>query len=591
MTTKKLKKYKKPLVKKFANGVQILGNSDPTTLYEKQRNDTVADTQFNNAEQANLDRANIQQGLADSTSAGVNNYTDAQAGKTANNSMVASGLSQIPGVGQAAAIGYGLGTSTGDKLNQKSFDSVMSTGKEDKTSKSLARVLTPTSSKLLNAKNAVDVGEAFIPLNLGKSSQDIAEEEALNAKRKEEEANKQIEKYGAIDATVQGTQLKKGSKKLKARIIETEGREPIFTPKDSSGKRQLLYHNPNDPTHKEGGVKAAVVSGRDKIRGMLSIPEGSAIVTAENNMNQKALKAYKNGDQKKLNTIINQMPDDKASKKASGVNGLYNPPSINPDEELPYYEDDEQNLEKERVIGKKPIEEMLFGKDRNITITGDKTPENKVPSSNKKKYDTSKLSNLGSGLAQAAPSIYNLGRGLLEKPEQTKRRYVANEGYKYKDLSDPSRRAAEEQMRVESDNIRNATGGQGGSYLANQSLASANRFKNMANINNQEAGRRLEISNMNTGLRNQQNAQNLQLANQYDDLDLQNKARKNDFLGAGLTGLSDLSFNRQTMKNQAEADKIRASTLETNNYEFDMDSKKKVFKQLKGNRYLKVKKK
>ena len=55
---------------------------------------------------------------------------------------------------------------------------------------------------------------------------------------------------------------KKGKYKLKTkqpRLIETEGREPIFSPKKADGTRDLLYYNPNDPTHEEGGVKAVVM--------------------------------------------------------------------------------------------------------------------------------------------------------------------------------------------------------------------------------------------------------------------------------------------------------------------------------------------
>jgi hypothetical protein len=55
---------------------------------------------------------------------------------------------------------------------------------------------------------------------------------------------------------------KKGKYKLKTkqpRLIETEGREPIFSPKKADGTRDLLYYNPDDPTHEEGGVKAVVM--------------------------------------------------------------------------------------------------------------------------------------------------------------------------------------------------------------------------------------------------------------------------------------------------------------------------------------------
>ena len=73
-------------------------------------------------------------------------------------------------------------------------------------------------------------------------------------------ANKQYIEGAATDA--QAALAKKGKYKVKTkqpRMIETEGREPIFSPKKADGTRDLLYYNPNDPTHEEGGVKAVVM--------------------------------------------------------------------------------------------------------------------------------------------------------------------------------------------------------------------------------------------------------------------------------------------------------------------------------------------
>jgi hypothetical protein len=77
--------------------------------------------------------------------------------------------------------------------------------------------------------------------------------------------NKGYSEATATDA--QAALAKKGKYKLKTgtstfkqpRMIETEGREPIFSPEKADGTRDLLYYNPNDPTHEEGGVKAMVM--------------------------------------------------------------------------------------------------------------------------------------------------------------------------------------------------------------------------------------------------------------------------------------------------------------------------------------------
>jgi hypothetical protein len=76
--------------------------------------------------------------------------------------------------------------------------------------------------------------------------------------------NKGFKRDASTD--IQQSVAKKGKYKVKAkvktkqpRLIETEGREPIFSPKKKDGTRDLLYYNPNDPTHEEGGVKAVVM--------------------------------------------------------------------------------------------------------------------------------------------------------------------------------------------------------------------------------------------------------------------------------------------------------------------------------------------
>ena len=56
--------------------------------------------------------------------------------------------------------------------------------------------------------------------------------------------------------------------------------------------------------------------------GALTIPEGSAIVTANGGKNKQALAAYKKGNYKLLNKIIDDMPEDRVSKKQSGTNDL-----------------------------------------------------------------------------------------------------------------------------------------------------------------------------------------------------------------------------------------------------------------------------
>jgi hypothetical protein len=56
--------------------------------------------------------------------------------------------------------------------------------------------------------------------------------------------------------------------------------------------------------------------------GAIAIPEGSAIVTANKGKNKQALMAYKKGNYKLLNNIIDDMPEDNVDKKQAGVESL-----------------------------------------------------------------------------------------------------------------------------------------------------------------------------------------------------------------------------------------------------------------------------
>lgn len=87
-----------------------------------------------------------------------------------------------------------------------------------------------------------------------------AEQQAVEQRVETANFNKTVKEGSSTDA--QSFLAKKGKYKVKTkqpRLIETEGREPIFSPKKADGTRDLLYYNPNDPTHEEGGVKAVVM--------------------------------------------------------------------------------------------------------------------------------------------------------------------------------------------------------------------------------------------------------------------------------------------------------------------------------------------
>ena len=96
----------------------------------------------------------------------------------------------------------------------------------------------------------------------GSKAQEEAEKKAKEEEKRVAEANIKASYTDNYATKAQSALAKKGKYKVKSkqpRLIETEGREPIFSPKKPDGSRDLLYYNPNDPTHEEGGVKAVVM--------------------------------------------------------------------------------------------------------------------------------------------------------------------------------------------------------------------------------------------------------------------------------------------------------------------------------------------
>jgi hypothetical protein len=618
MKSKPKYKYKKGTKQvKYANGTQTIDpNIDPTTLYQSNRDQSTGAMQFNNAQQSLVNREVTQQKYQDQTNQVLGEFGNTQQGKQTTNASIAGAMGSIPGIGTLAAAGYGLGTSAGDHFSQKSYENTVATGKSDMANKTAASFLTPTSSKLMNAKSGGDVVNALVPfLNVNNTTQAKQERAAIEANKRQKGIDKQISNYGAVDTTVQAKQIKKGSSGLKLkykqkngeesikipidemveeherltkimkspskkddkkelkyqtkelkeykkldeeedkREIETEGREPIFSPKKKDGTRDLLYYNPSAPTHSQGGVKATVVS-KDKYKmksggNKLVIPEGAAIVTAKGDMNKKAVTAYKKGDYKTVNKIVNKMPNDKSSKKADGDEFITDNESFTPSK------------------NSKELEDSIFGYNKsNVQFTGTPT-ESATPKTSSNTM--SKLGNVAGSIVGLAPTIYNLGKGIFDKPAKTNRRYYTPETLKYKDTSAGLRKDADEQFRVDQDNVRNATGGQGGNYLANQALAQSRRYRTKEAINRGETDRMFDIENQNVGTRNQARMTNLGLSGQYDEMDLANKAKKSEYLTKGLEGLSQAQQMGQLNKNRAKSDDVRLNLIKTGNYTIDKD--------------------
>lgn len=669
-----MKKIKYKLKKKYVNG-GIVGNADPTTLYAntRKKSEVVDNNNFTNTQQGLLNRDVTQQQYQDNTTQAIANKDSAVASGAAARNTVSGIVGMVPGFGTAIAAGIGVAGGISDGMNQKEFDRRVNDPNAKKKAE-FQNVIDPTTNLIqglgldgggMNSSDLVSGLTAGL-VNLKGSKEDKAIDEARYQKQREKDNKSQIDKYGAVDTSMQSTQAKNGKKNLKYKYktgeksikmkvddlveehekltsvmkspskkddkkelkyqtkelkeykkldkiedkeegkeIETEGREPIFSPKKKDGTRDLIYYNPKAPTHKEGGVKAKVVKSmnyKKKGASSLIIPEGSAIITANGGKNKEALIAYKKGDDNKLEKIINKMPNDNPKKKkeegdrdvfgnritskkskdlkAVKASGAYNSEtgkstieSIDEKKRtdnttITPYKDKPASIyspfvskSSDAKTGSTTLGMTTEDITKGFASGGGYDKSGTEPTEEKPK---SKL-NLDS-LAGAASGLYNLGKGMFDKPVKTNRRYVKNEAYKYKDLSQPAKNAVNEEALVNANNIKNATGGQSSGYLGNMALASLAKRKGLQEINNQESGRRLDFENKNTELRNQQRMTNLGLANQYDDLDLQNKGKQSEYIGKGIEQLSNVAQMNVLNKNRTTSDDQKFKLMQTGKY-------------------------
>lgn len=456
--------------------------------------------------------------------------TGAQIGSNPALMAATGGLSAPAG----AVIGATLGAVSGAKEASNINYQAKETNKQQKTlDKQLA--IQGTLNDRIQANQAKD-GKSSIhikPENKGKFTEykkrtGKTTEEALHSK------NPHVRQMANFARNAKKFKHKEGT-----REIETEGREPIFSPKKEDGSRDILYYNPNDPKHSEGGVKAKVVSKSNyKMKSgnkQVIIPEGSAIITAKGGKNKEALKAYKTGDKNKLEKIINSMPEDKTTKKDSGTASTKtkNPYDTN--------------------------RKQLYDPLVNDTVNSN---------SSTSKFDFNQALNKG---IEIAPAAYNIGKGLFGKVQKTERNYYNPDTYKYRDSSDPLRKAAQDEYLQTREEIRRGSHN-ASSYLANAQQAANQRYKRKEGIETNEAQRKTDVYNQNTDLRNQAGLTNLNLKNQYNDLDLQNKARKDDYLGKGLEQASSLAQMNTLNKNRGRNEDILTKILASKNYKFNKNT-------------------
>ena len=170
----------------------------------------------------------------------------------------------------------------------------------------------------------------------------------------------------------------------------------------------------------------------------------------------------------------------------------------------------------------------------------------------------------------AAPSIYNIGKGLFGKPEQmNKSEYQTQQTVPYRDIDfKPIQNALNTQERIAAQNIGSASGGNAGSYLSNRTALGgimaqkrAESLMNAQQINNQG---RNNADQFNIGA----DQFNRQMGFKVDDMNAQNRAKKSEYLSSGLEGVSGLAQQMLLNKNRGASEDIAAGTLDSMGNDF-----------------------
>lgn len=191
------------------------------------------------------------------------------------------------------------------------------------------------------------------------------------------------------------------------------------------------------------------------------------------------------------------------------------------------------------------------------------------------RYNTAKVSEPAAGkegfdwqgaigkVGTAASAINNLITGYGED-DKVARNYYTPEEQKYKDRSDPSRKAAMEASRAG----KLMTRGKGTTFGQQEGSSRAyagQEMKQMEKINNYENQRFDQVQAQNTQSRNQAQMTNLQLTNKYNEQDAQNKAAGKRYVDQGWSDVSTMSqYGLQASnlaKRNAKQDKLDAETV------------------------------
>lgn len=344
--------------------------------------------------------------------------------------------------------------------------------------------------------------------------------------------------------------------------------------------------------------------------GALAIPEGSAIVTANGSKNKQALMAYKNGNYKLLNKIIDQMPEDNVDKAQEGKKKLKSSSALNyvpanqhkekyygkvTDADFdklrannPWYDWSKFDPSREGDVKKfqeafNKLSESLGSSARlsvddklgeqtataKVDYMGEQptTPPGQIPPPTPPDETPVKKGKFNvPAMAEIAARGSILSQGIENVPEN----YLKLGRYQY--ASQLPKTLQEIQLAEQSsrESARDIVGGDAGRYLAQAGSLSSSRMKAANEAVIQDTLARQDILNKNVDLGNTEAQVNTGLKNQYNELRGKARSAYNDQLVGLGQRIDSATETAQEMANQRSADDQRMQILKDLglNYEY-----------------------
>jgi len=394
------------------------------------------------------------------------------------------------------------------------------------------------------------------------------------------------------------------SKKERERYVTQKSQKPYFSEEE---EQKIIddYIKRNNYKKEDLGYKYGT--------GALQIPEGSAIVTANGGKNKQALMAYKKGNYKLLNNIIEDMPEDNVDKKQAGVYDLYSDERISEkfgtkydvdkakyrsskkDGKLNVVEDKDNKKYRDRLRSEPEYlkEEMKKGNvtiDANGNISykpigassknkmeflgtskpkeGDKPVDGEIPKKDEiptpippPKTPPGEIKKKGFGqfpsLAEVAAKSSLLAQGIEGVPEN----YLKLGRYNYASQLPKTLQEIQLGEQAGRETARDIVGGDAGRYLAQAGSLSSARMKASNEAVIQDTLARQDVLNKNVDLGNRESEVNTGLKNQFAQQRSANRGAYNNMLvslGQSIDTASDAS---KLMANQKDADNQRLQIL------------------------------